>query len=105
MGFLTVIAIVAGIFLGTAIGMSRKNPDGIKVNPPHFFVVATTLGFFGLIAMLYIWPIQGDSKDILQILLGTVAAKWGDQVAYYFNSSAGSARKTDMLKGSEPPKV
>ena len=98
MGFLAVISIVAGFLIGSLLGRYQKNPESVSVNPPAFLLVATTLGLFGMIAMLYIWPIQNESKDILQVLLGTVAAKWGDMAAYHYNSSAGSARKTDLLK-------
>lgn len=106
MAILTAVCIIGGIFLGVLIGLSKKNPEAVKVNPPHFLIVATTLAFFGLIAMIYVWPIQGASKDILQPLLGFVGAKWGDMVAYHFNSSAGSAKKTDsMIKAAETTKV
>lgn len=100
MAFLAIISIVAGFLIGTLLGRYQKNPEAVTVNPPSFLIVATTLGFFGLIAMLYVWPIAEGSKDIIQVMIGTVGAKWGDQVAYHFNSSAGSARKTEMMGAS-----
>lgn len=68
-----------------------------KLTVPAFLVVSTSIGFFGLISMLYKWPISGDSKDILQVMLGTVGAGWLLTMNYYFSSSSGSAKKTDAL--------
>lgn len=68
-----------------------------EFKPTTFLTIATTLGFFGLVAMLYALPVPDKSKDLLEITLGVVGAKWGDLVGYYFGSSSGSAKKTELL--------
>lgn len=69
----------------------------IKLNPQAFLVVTTTLGFFTLVIMLYFKAFPPESKDILNVMLGVVGAAWSGIVGYFFGSSQGSARKTDLL--------
>lgn len=70
-------------------------------NVPRFLVVTTTLGFFTLIVLLYFKAFPAESKDILNVMLGVVGSAWTGIVGYYFGSSQGSARKTDMLNKKE----
>lgn len=66
---------------------------------PKFLVISTTFGFFGLLALLFFVPFPPESKEILNITLGSVGTAWLGIVNYNFGSSSGSAKKTDaMLK-------
>lgn len=70
------------------------------ITPQWFLIVSTTMGFFSLIELLYFRPVHSDSKDILQIMLGTVAGAWMMVIGYYFGSSSGSAKKTEIMADS-----
>ena len=51
--------------------------------------------------MMYQAPPEG-SRDVLNIMLGSLGTGWVTMLAYYFGSSAGSARKDAMLLGADP---
>lgn len=50
-----------------------------------------------LIAGLFFVPIPDSAKDLINIALGFIAGYCGNVFNYYFGSSDGSTRKTDML--------
>lgn len=63
------------------------------------------LGFFGSeVALLNIPSLSGPIKDILLILIGAQVTIVKDVYGYYFGSSEGSARKTEMLT-QQPPQA
>ena len=68
-----------------------------KCSMAGFLVVVTTLGFLGLIVTLIFVPIPDTRMSQVIGLVTTVATAWIAIITYYFGSSAGSARKTDML--------
>jgi hypothetical protein len=69
---------------------------------PGFLAIVITLGFFGILATMLsgIWEPKDNSA--LLILLGSLGTAWGAIVNYYFGSSAGSARKDELLANSQP---
>jgi hypothetical protein len=77
--------------------MSRLLADA----KPGALVVSclVVLGFFGLLILLVWRPVALDDKiaTIINVLTGTLAAKFGDVVAYHIGSSAGSKAKDDVL--------
>ncbi len=76
---------------------------GLKIdfppfNIPVFLAIFTTVAFFALLGDIVFREIPTGSKDISFTMLGSVATAFGSLIQYYFGSSAGSARKTDMLQ-------
>lgn len=53
----------------------------------------------GCIAGLYLRELPPGARDILLVLIGVVAALVKDVYGYYFGSSDGSQRKTELLGG------
>jgi len=54
--------------------------------------------FFVVLWLLIFNPIPEVNKDVLNIALGALVAKFSDVVAYFYGSSKGSSDKTEMLK-------
>ena len=69
---------------------------------PKVLGIAITLGFFGLLAYLMKREPPAGSRDILNIMLGSLGSAWIGVVTYYFGSSAGSARKTELMSAKQP---
>jgi hypothetical protein len=68
-----------------------------KLDLVAFLVVATTIGFFSLIWLSFFFKPPDESNGILNVLIGSVGTSWTGIVMYYFGSSSGSAKKTDMM--------
>ena len=66
---------------------------------PRALAIGITLGFFGLLVFLLKKEPPAGSRDILNIMLGSLGSAWIGVVSYYFGSSAGSARKTELSEG------
>ncbi len=61
-----------------------------------------TLGFFGVLSYILVYTVPATSRDIVNILLGSLGTAWINVIAYYFGSSAGSDKKSDLLANSVP---
>lgn len=57
------------------------------------------VGFFGSLCMLLLKPdtLNDINKEPIMLMVGALIAAFSLLVGFYFGSSAGSARKTDML--------
>ena len=56
-----------------------------------------TLCFFGLLAMLVLYKIPPENKELLTLAIGSLLSSFTLVVGYYYGSSRGSADKTEML--------
>lgn len=81
---------------------ARQREIAVKDWVPGVLALFLTLGFFGLLGwMMYKAPPEG-SRDILNIMLGSLGTGWVTMLAYYFGSSAGSASKDKLLLSATP---
>ena len=63
---------------------------------PPILAGAVTIGFFGIMVMMFFNQIDSSNPAIL-MMLGSLGTAWTGIIAYYFGSSAGSQAKTDLL--------
>jgi hypothetical protein len=63
---------------------------------PPILACAVTVGFFGIMVMMFFNQIDSNNPAIL-MMLGSLGTAWTGIIAYYFGSSAGSQAKTDLL--------
>ncbi|MBC7454002.1 MAG: hypothetical protein H7335_09890 [Massilia sp.] len=79
---------------------ARQREMTIKDVTPMVLAFVVTFGFFGVLAALMFLSVPGGSRDVLNIMLGSLGTAWTGVVAYYFgSSSSGSDRKTELLAG------
>lgn len=65
-----------------------------------YMALFITIGFMAVvIALLYLEPKPG-AKDALLITLGALVSMVKDVYGYYFGSSEGSTRKTEIMEAS-----
>lgn len=76
---------------------ARKREVDTKDKTPIILALLITMGFFGILAYMLMYGLNKDASDALLIMLGSLGTAWGSVVAYYFGSTSGSARKTEML--------
>lgn len=64
---------------------------------PGALAVFITLGFFGTLGYILSDGVPAQGGEALLVMLGALGAAWGQVIAFYFGSSAGSKAKTDAL--------
>jgi hypothetical protein len=56
-----------------------------------------TFGFFGVLGVMMFYTLPAATHDALMLMLGSLGTAWTGVIAYYFGSSAGSDRKTELM--------
>lgn len=59
--------------------------------------VLVTLGFFGVMGAMVLGYVRAGDNNSMLVLLGALGSSWGAIINYYFGSSDGSARKSELL--------
>jgi len=65
---------------------------------PAILAGVITIGFFGILGYMLKYGTPEHGGEALLILLGALGAAWGSVVQYYYGSSAGSARKDELMR-------
>jgi hypothetical protein len=76
---------------------ARNREIQVRDWTPKVLGFLITMGFFGILIFMLKWDIPDKSRDVLNIMLGALGTAWISVVTYYFGSSAGSDKKTDLL--------
>jgi len=64
---------------------------------PGVLAIGVTLGFFGLLSLTATHAPPASSEKVLDVMTGSLGTAWIMVIGYYFGSSAGSARKTELM--------
>lgn len=81
---------------------ARNRQIQMRDRMPAVLSVTITIGFFGLLFYLLKWAPPAESRDILNIMLGSLGTAWIGAMQFYFGSTSGSARKDMLLHKSTP---
>ncbi|MGH7868787.1 MAG: hypothetical protein ACREP9_14430, partial [Candidatus Dormibacteraceae bacterium] len=87
------------------IESARSMQVSVRSSIPPLLGLLVTLGFFGLLYWMAMREIPAANKDVLNIMLGSLGTAWVAVIGYYFGSSSGSDRKTELLAGAPPAKT
>lgn len=69
---------------------------------PRILAYLVTAGFFTMLAFMVFAEIPERSKDPIYILLGTLGGTFSSIIAYYFGSTAGGQKKSELLAKTKP---
>jgi hypothetical protein len=76
---------------------ARQREVAVRDWTPKTLAVVVTAGFFGILSILFFHGVPPEAHDALMLMIGSLGTAWATIVAYYFGSSAGSARKSELL--------
>ena len=65
-------------------------------------VILLTIGQMALLYIIFFVHLPEANKEIGYLLVGSYSTKWGDAVAFWYNSTFGSQNK-DQVIASLPP--
>jgi hypothetical protein len=85
--------------LANARAMGITNRDWV----PKVLAMAVTTGFFGILLLMAFQPLPGTNKDLVNVIVGALGTAWISIIGYYFGTSVGSMRKTELLAKPSVP--
>lgn len=68
-----------------------------KENLPLFLAISVTVGLISIIILLAFHDTPTTSHDIVMTMVGVLGTAFASIISYYFGSSAGSSKKTDIM--------
>ncbi len=74
---------------------ARKNNN--KDSTPKVLAYIVTFGFFGILILYSYNFIPVEAETIMNIMIGSLGTAWVSIINYYFGSSLGSQRKTELI--------
>jgi hypothetical protein len=77
---------------------ARAREIALKDWMPKVLALLYTVGYFIILGLMWKFPPPADSKDLINTLFGIISAAQMAIITYYFGSSAGSARKSEMIE-------
>lgn len=69
---------------------------------PVILATILTIGYFCVLTYVLTQPIPKDSERIVDMMIGSLLTQWIVAMGYFFNTTAGSAKKTELLAKSGP---
>jgi len=82
---------------------ARKREIAVRDHTPAIGFYFTSIGFFGLLAVLIFHAAPEGSRDLLNIMLGALSLAWGNEIKYFYGGSTNDAKTSEMLYKSTPP--
>jgi hypothetical protein len=76
---------------------ARAREMTVRDKVPMILAFGVTAGFFSVLFFVFAHGVRPESKEMADIMIGSLGTAWTAIVTYYFGSSHGSDRKTELL--------
>lgn len=74
-----------------------ENAKAHSLNMPAVLSLIIIPGFFLILLIIMLHPIQDSSRSVIDLLIGFLGGSLGQIIAFYFGTTHGSQEKTRML--------
>lgn len=81
---------------------ARAMQVAVRSPVPAILSVLVTVGFFGLLLGMMMGYLKVSDSQALILMLGSLSTGWGVVMAFWFGTTNGSSRKTELLAQSTP---
>lgn len=72
-----------------------------KDDLPVILAIIVAVGFISLLWLMAWHEVPAGSHDLLTAMTGVLGTGFGTLIGYYFGSSAGSAKKTEIMQQTQ----
>jgi hypothetical protein len=79
------------------IASARNRNIQLHDKMPALLSILILTMFFSILLLFMLYPIRDSAKDIIQILIGSLAIWCGQAMNFYLGTTHGSATKTNLL--------
>lgn len=69
---------------------------------PAVLTIGITAGYFAVLIGMLAGLLTADSSPVMLMMLGSLTTAWGGVMAYWFNTTRESGKKTDIIARSGP---
>lgn len=76
---------------------ARKREMAVKDWIPAVLALSLNAAFFALMFLMFRQKVPAENRDAFTLLLGMLSGGVTSVLSYYFGSSSGSARKTELM--------
>jgi len=80
---------------------ARSMQTSTRSMVPAALTYLLTIGFFGVLAGMFLYPEFKESAPLM-IMLGSLGTAWTGACAFWFGTTASSQRKTEVIAHSSP---
>jgi len=84
--------------LGVRDRESARELAKVDYITPRVLAYSITIGFFGVLSWLISVGFPETGREPLLIMLGSLTTAWAAVIAFYYGTTSGSARKTEVLE-------
>jgi hypothetical protein len=76
---------------------ARAREIAVRDRTPAIGFYLITAIFASMVFALYFWAPPAQNEKLLYLLLGAVVVAWPQTISYFYGTTAGSSRKTELL--------
>lgn len=77
---------------------ARQREVSIRDWMPRVLAVLYTVSYFAVLVFLWKYPVKENARELINTLFGILSAAQMAIISYYFGSSAGSAKKSEIIQ-------
>ena len=71
---------------------------------PFVLAIILTTGYFTTLWYLLTHEIPEVSQRVIDVMIGNLTIVWSGSMAYFYSTTAGSSKKTELLAHADPIK-